>query len=346
MLRNVTFTDPGADAGWDRRLQDLPEAGFFHSSAWALTLRDAYGYRPIYAVAQDAGSMIGCIPLVLIDSAVTGRRAVGLPFSDWCEPLTRNDRTFHELWDWVIERGRESGWKYVELRGGAGHLGNQQAYQIFDGHVLNLTRPQEDLHRNLRPAVRRNLKRAAAERVKVQRSAALSDLRQFYCLNCLTRQRHGLPPQPWRFFRALQQRVLTPGHGDLFLARCRGEVIAGAVYLHFGGKVLYKYGASDHRRQVKRGNDAVMWRAICHYQEQGFSSLDFGRTGRDNPGLRRYKEGWGAAAKTLRSYRWRLDQGRYVKGQSNEFHAYNRVLNRLPLFVLRLIGEVLYEHVG
>ncbi|OIP89512.1 MAG: hypothetical protein AUK55_14350 [Syntrophobacteraceae bacterium CG2_30_61_12] len=342
----LTQVNPCADPDWDQRVSALPGAGFFHSSAWAGTLMDAYGYRPIYALTREDERIVALIPMFLVDNALTGRRAVGLPFSDFCEPLASSDSLFFRLWRQLLDQGTEAGWKYIELRGGAGYFGGCAPFQVFDRHRLNLTKPLKELHLQLRQSLRQDLRRAARQQVVVERSADLEALREFYRLNCLTRKRHGLPPQPWRFFRSLHRHVLSRGLGQVFLARYLGEAIAGAVYLHFAKQAVYKYSASDYRHRSKRGNDAVMWQAICFFSENGFHSLDFGRTGRDNIGLRRYKLAWGAVPSSLAYYRYRLDQARYLEGDAGEFHPYNRVLSKLPLSVLRIMGELLYRYMG
>ena len=102
-------------------------------------------------------------------------------------------------------------------------------------------------------------------------------MESYYRLHCQTRRRHGLPPQPFKLFAAIQEHVLAPGLGCVITALDRARPIAAAVFMQFGGKALYKFGASDFKYQHLRGNNLVMWEAIRWFASRGCSRLHFGR---------------------------------------------------------------------
>ena len=47
---------------------------------------------------------------------------------------------------------------------------------------------------------------------------------------------------------------------------------------HTDEHAVFKFGASDDRRQSLRGNSLVMWSAIEHLAQKGFEKLHLGRT--------------------------------------------------------------------
>src|SRR4030066_163040 len=47
---------------------------------------------------------------------------------------------------------------------------------------------------------KRNIKKSEREGVEVKILNSLESLNEFYKLNCITRKKHGLPPQPYNFF--------------------------------------------------------------------------------------------------------------------------------------------------
>ena len=53
-----------------------------------------------------------------VESFITGKRAVSLPFSDYCQPLISEDISFNELFNEVLKLVKSKGLKYLELRGG------------------------------------------------------------------------------------------------------------------------------------------------------------------------------------------------------------------------------------
>lgn len=89
-------------------------------------------------------------------------------------------------------------------------------------------------------------------------------------MHCRTRKEHGLPPQPFMFFKKTFEYVILVNKGFVILAKYNGVTIAGAIYFHFGKKAIYKYGASKRAFQRLRVNNLIMWKAIELYCRQGF----------------------------------------------------------------------------
>ena len=200
-----------------------------------------------------------------VSSFLTGKRAVSLPFTDYCEPLVPHVEVSKVLFEAIVEEGRKRQWKYVELRGGTDFLGDGPASAWFYRHTLDLTPGAETLFKSLRDSTRRNIKKAEKEGVEVRFESSPEALREFYRLNCLTRREHGLPPQPWHFFALLHEEILARGMGTVALAFYQGNAVAANVYLHTNGEAIYKYGASDKTYQNLRAANLVMWEAIKRY---------------------------------------------------------------------------------
>jgi len=115
------------------------------------------------------------------------------------------------------------------------------------------------------------------------------------------------------------------------LASYRGMKIAGSVFFHFGGKAIYKYGASKREYQGLRANNLVLWNAINYYSEKGYTELCFGRTVRENEGLRTFKNGWGTREHALNYYEYNLHQAQFVQTQENVSKFQNIVFRKMPI---------------
>jgi lipid II:glycine glycyltransferase (peptidoglycan interpeptide bridge formation enzyme) len=107
----------------------------------------------------------------------------------------------------------------------------------------------------------------------------------------MTRKEHGLPPQPFHFFKKIHDHIISKNLGVVVLASFDRENVAGAIYFHIGEKAVFKYGASDKKFQHLRANNLVMWEAIKWYSQNGYRSLCFGRTEPENQGLLQFKSG-------------------------------------------------------
>jgi hypothetical protein len=329
---------------WNETLPVHPDRSFFHLSEWAKVLHETYRYSPCYFTLNEGGLVHGMLPIMEVDSWLSGRRGVGLPFTDLCNPLVPDSSTFQKLVDYAVEYGVGRGWKYLELRGGRNLLPSAPASQTYYGHELNLGEDEKGLFAGLKESVRRAIRKAEKLGLTVEILKDLEAMREFYTLQCRTRKKHGLPPQPFRFFLKIQEHILSRGKGVVVLARQGRSTVAGAVFFHSGEQAIFKYGASNEAQQGLRGNDLVMWEALKYYAARGFRVLHLGRTSLANAGLRRFKLAWGAREQIIEYVRYDLKLRAFVAGKDDAFGWHNRVFRLLPIGVLRLIGTLLYRH--
>ena len=279
------------------------------------------------------------------DSWLRGRRATALPFTDECAPLGGDRENFGRLFADAVAWGKSRGWKSIECRGGRNLFAGEVPTSLsFYGHWLDLTVGKKMLFENLDGAMRQAVRKAEKEGVKVTFSPDMEAMRTFYNLQCLTRKRHGLPPQPHQFFVNIQRYILSKGLGTIAIASHKEEKIAASVYFYLGGRAIYKYGASDFNRQNLRGSNLVMWEAMKWLAGNGIKSLHLGKTSQQNDGLRRFKLNLGAREEVIDYVKFDLRQERFVTEADAIAGWHNRVFRILPGFMSRAAGRLLYKH--
>ncbi len=342
----VQWTNPLERSGWDAELteQNHSARSFFHGSAWANVLTETYGYKPFYFVTNESGSLGSLLPLMEIKSPFTGKRAVALPFTDTCDPLCADKTGFKELFRNAVELGKVRGWEYLEFRGGQKLFGRMTPSVSFYGHALDVAANENAFFGMLKSPVRRAIRKAEKMGVRVEISRDLTDVKSFYTLHCLARKKHGLPPQPFSFFKNIHKHVLAKNLGIVVLARSKKTPVAGSIFFNSGPSAIYKFGASDENFQHLRGNNLVFWEAIRWLAKHGAKKLDFGRTSMSNEGLRRFKLGWNATEKKIDYFRYSLQQEKFISASDESSGWHNRVFQALPLLASRMIGRVLYRH--
>ena len=345
-MHELELINPLEQENWNNLLISAPGYSFFHTSNWADVLSKSYNYKPFYLCAREENKSISLLPMMEVDSALTGRRGVCLPFTDMCEPIAENAQQFQKLFDHAVALGKKRKWKYLEIRGGEKYLSAEKPSQLFWGHSLDLSCGQQQLFSNLRDSTRRNIKRAQNEKVEVNISNSLTTMKDFYRLNSMTRKEHGLPPQPYKFFQHLYDQVIARDMGFVATAFLSGRAIAANVYLYFGKEVIYKYGASDKAFQHLRANNLVMWEAIKWSCERNFQSLSFGRTESENEGLMQFKAGWGVKPYQIYYYRYDLQKNVFTSNSSDINPLFNKIFSKLPIPVLEVLGRILYRHMG
>src|SRR5439155_23902124 len=74
-----------------------------YSQEWLDLITNLYGYKSIRLTATDTlGRITGLLPICTIQSLITGRRLVSLPFSDFCRRLAENEESADSLTDQAI----------------------------------------------------------------------------------------------------------------------------------------------------------------------------------------------------------------------------------------------------
>ncbi len=344
MATDIQILNPVTCSNWDNLLGPNGNYSFFHTAAWARVLYDTYKYQPLYFCKLNGYSIDALLPIMEVNSILTGNRGVSLPFTDFCEPILGDVAEFEQFFRFVNQFGREKRWRFIQIRGG--NFNQAQPHEQYYIHELKITPDVEKVFSGIRPTKQRNIKKAKNQQIEIHRFTDLQAFREYFDLHCKTRKRHGVPPQPFLFFERIHQHVMSEGMGNIFLASYKGRYIAGSVFLNFRKTAFYKFGASDHAFQHLRPNDLVMWEAIKWYSQNGYELVCFGRTAMNNEGLRRFKLDWGAEERVVHYYKYDLNRREFVNSRPASDGIHHLFLQLVPIPVLKLIGRVLYKHMG
>ncbi|MCW3003760.1 MAG: family N-acetyltransferase [Conexibacter sp.] len=283
--------DPVTDPRWPRLVQRSPEASVFHHPLWLALLRDLYGWElraPV--LASDDGELTAGLPLARVESRLTGKRLVALPFSDLCPPLG-DPAALAPL----VEAHRAASGLPMEVREGYTALPGGRAVPLFHLHEIAL---DEQAERRQASVFKRNVRKGRRSGVTIERRTDRDALDTFFRLHVRTRRHQGVPTQPLRFIRAFES-LFDAGLGHVALAMHAGRPIAAAVFLGTGRTLTYKYGASDRAALSLRPNNVLFAEQIAWGRAQGYEVLDLGRTDLDGQGLRSFKRSLGADERTL-----------------------------------------------
>jgi hypothetical protein len=336
--------DPLVGETWDSLVAVRGEHSVFHRAAWAKVLAEAYGHRPVYLRILRDGLEVALVPLMEVSSCLTGRRGVSLPFADFGGPLWDHPGLAASVYAVVLEVAAERKWKHVEIRGSSVAPDACRPWQVYEAHQLDLRPGLEVIEQGFSSAVRRAIRKAQRSNLMVSIERGDQAMESFYALHCRTRRRHGLPPQPIRFFRAISNHLIGCGLGEVVLARVGSEAVAGAVFLRSGRSAVYKFGASDPEHWPCRPNQMVMWCAIRFLCELGCEHLSFGRTSLADLGLSRFKLSWGSAAASLNYQRYHTRSDAWISSGPVRRESYPMVFNHLPTAINQIAGRLIYPH--
>jgi hypothetical protein len=343
---SVQRLNPLEKPGWDKLVLAHRDAAFFHSASWARVLHDTYGHAPHYFCAANDEQLFSVLPVMEVNSPFTGRRGVGLPFTDECPFLSDSSVAAEEACQAVLSFGRIRKWKYVEFRGVKNLSKTASPSLSFFGHVLRLSDGEDRMFSRLESRVRRGIRKAERSNVRIEISQTMESVRAFYSLHCKTRRRHGLPPQSFSFFRSIFRNVLSKNLGFVVLGSFQEKPIVAAVFFHLGDKAIYKFGASESAFNRLCGNNLIMWEAIKWYSAKGFALLHFGRSSIANEGLRQFKLSFGTEEHKIDYFRYDFRQEAFVTDRDKVFGWFNGVFRLMPMPLSRIFGILLYRHLS
>jgi Acetyltransferase (GNAT) domain len=340
---SAELINPLAENSWEDAIMIHRDATIFHSTAWARVLVDTYGHRPCYAKMSLNGELQALVPMMEVKSVLTRARGVCLPFSDYCAPLLFNNFAGELLSQKLQQIARERGWNYFEIRSHS-TIPAAAASESYYGHSLDLRIGRDALVSNFSSSVQRAVRKAERSGLSVRIQSDEDAMATFYKLHVRTRRRHGVPPQPQSFFVNIQRNLIGAGHGFIVIVEVMKRPLAGAIFFRFGRHAIYKFGASDERLQELRANNLAMSEGIKTLADAGAEILHFGRTEKENEGLRRFKLSWGATEEEICYARFEMGSGSWRKAHRVGSGLHKHVFRALPASLNRLAGAMIYPH--
>jgi CelD/BcsL family acetyltransferase involved in cellulose biosynthesis len=340
--------DPLCDPRWADFVERHPQASVFYTAGWLEALRRTYDYEPVaYTTTPPGVELTNGIALCRVDSGITGRRMVSLPFSDHCAPLVERDEELDGLAHALEHDCAREGWKYIEIRPRTAcavppaWLAAVQPYVL---HSIDLRPTMDEIFRRLhKNSTQKKIERAQREELAHEEGRGKALLAKFYHLLLRTRRRQQLLPQPRDWFSNLVDCL-----GDrvrIRVASKDGRPIASILTLSFKDVLVYKYGCSDERFHNLGGMQLLLWNAIQEGKRSGARVFDLGRSDSDNDGLILFKDRWGATRSPLAYWRYSARPSRAIVRLPNAQWA-KRIFAHLPDTLLIAAGKILYKHFG
>ncbi|MDD5368283.1 MAG: GNAT family N-acetyltransferase [Anaerolineaceae bacterium] len=326
---------------WLNFIETRPEATFFHHPAWINLLSECYHFESFIVVLRNEhGKIIGGIPFIEIPG-IFGKKWVSLPFTDHCAPLYEGTNTLHKLSSTIISLNAireiprlELRWKYP-----LDPLAGMDPIYVLS--QLKLNRNPEVVASRIRHKYFRKVNAAQERGVSTKMGVGINQLKEFYELHVRTRRKHGVPVQPWNYFKLLHEQVLTAGFGFLISAYLHQACVAAAVFLSWNKTLIYKYSTTNQEGRRSLATDLILWNAICWGCENGLQVLDMGRTDISDIGLLDFKKRWGSETTSL-PYSFIPDQETRKKADPM-VSLMKLVIRHSPIWVCRLSGELFYR---
>ncbi len=340
--------DPIHDSRWPELLERSSCSSVFHSRSWLSALRRSYGYEAVVVTTcPPRRELTNGVVLCRINSWVTGKRMVSLPFSDHCEPIVSDPGDAAEIFAFLQNEVKSQHLNFLEIRPSSQisetNAGFRQA-ESFCLHKVDLRAGPDELFRRLhKDSIRRKIQRAEREGLLYEKGTDHALLEKFYGLFVMTRRRHGLPPSPMHWFKHLLHYF--GARAQVRVASKDGQPVAGIFTLSDERSITYKYGGSDQNFNNLGGTPFLFWRLMLEAQEAGLGELDLGRSDLNNEGLITFKERLGGVRSPL--VYLRLSKRVSIPPRQDwKRHIAHRMLTYASDPVRITVGNLFYRHFG
>ncbi|MDD2786126.1 MAG: peptidoglycan bridge formation glycyltransferase FemA/FemB family protein [Patescibacteria group bacterium] len=169
--------------------------------------------------------------------------------------------------------------------------------------LLDLTKTEDELLRDMHEKTRYNIKVAARHEVKTRVTAHPADIDHFLQLMAETEKRAGFVQHSSDYVYKTLQTLAAAKMARLRVAELNGAMLAANVEISYGQTVTYLYGASSHLMRQAMAPYALQWDAIKAAKQEGAKKYDFWGVNPQNvssalykkswEGISRFKAGWG-----------------------------------------------------
>jgi FemAB-related protein (PEP-CTERM system-associated) len=339
---DVKLLDDGHKAKWDAFVDACPKASFFHKSGWKDVIERAFGHSMYYFYAEEAGRIVGILPLGHIKSLLFGNAFISNPFCVYGGVAAESEDAAWVLENTAVCFARELGVDYLEFR---------------NRTTKNSTRPVKSLYvtfrKNLDPDIDKNLGAIPRKQRAMIRKGMAAGLNatidpgvdRLYAAYAESVRNLGTPVFPKRYFALLREvfgdscEVLTVEH--------QGLVVGSVMNFYFRDEVLPYYGGGTERAREIKANDFMYWEVMRRAVERGVRIFDYGRS-KEGTGSYRFKIHWGFKPEPL-PYEYELVKAREVPNinpLNPKYRLFVSAWQRLPLPVSKVVGPWISKNLG
>jgi FemAB-related protein (PEP-CTERM system-associated) len=320
---------------WNDFVRTHAEGSFFHLAEWKTVLEEAFGCRTYYFYKEEAGSIVGVLPLALVKRPVFGPALISTPLCVYGGALGQSE----ELVEAAVKKAQELGVEYLELRDHAADpVPNFQTSDRFytfrrrlsDNHEENLLAIPRKQRAEVRKAMKANLQTEINQ-----------DLDTFFKVYSQSVRNLGTPVFSKKYLAVLQQ--VFSDQFDITTVLHNDHVLSSVLSFYYKDEVLPYYGGGVPQARDYSAYPHMYWQVMEKAAEQGVRVFDFGRSMK-GAGAYAFKKNFGFEPMPLH-YQYYLVKAREMPNIDPDSPR-NRLITsawkKMPLALANKLGPVLY----
>jgi FemAB-related protein (PEP-CTERM system-associated) len=327
---------------WNAFVLGHAEGTFFHLAEWQDVLREAFGHRSHYLLAERDGAVCGVLPLAEVKSLLFGHALVSTPFCVYGGIVATDDPAHAALELAACELAKRLGVDHLEMRN---RRRRHPDWPCKDLYVTFRREIDPDSEKNLL-AIPRKQRAMVRKGIKEELRAEIDErVDRHYDMYSESLRNLGTPVFSRRYLEVLRE---TFGADCDVVTILKGErPVASVLNFYFRDEVLPYYGGGTSEARAVAGNDFMYWAVMERAREKGCRVFDYGRSKRGT-GAYDFKTHWGFEPEPL-YYEYYLVRRKEMPNLSPTNPKFGRAIDlwrRLPLGLTQLVGPPVAKYLG
>ncbi len=168
--------------------------------------------------------------------------------------------------------------------------------------LLDITKPEETLLKEMRKTTRYLIKRMEKEGVEITQSSDPRDMEKFSRIYEATVERQHFTPFSKKYLQEEFELFAKDDEAVFFFGSYKGELVAAAIIIFYNGQAFYHHSGSIQKFADINASYLLQWRVIQEAKRRGCTLYNFWGIAPDNKprhawvGLSRFKKGFGGYA--------------------------------------------------
>ncbi len=299
------------EAVWEGFLRDLKPHSFLQSWKWGKHYEQT-GSKIFRVGVYNGGTLVGVALLIKI-SARRGRFLV-CPHGPLTADAADKQRALAAIVHYATEMARDEECDFIrfcplsaasdENRAMYRRLGFRDAPIHMHPELswmLDITKPEEQLLKEMRKTTRYLIKKMEKEGVEIMQSSNPADMEKFWSVYEATFERQQFTPFSKGYLTTEFELYSKDDQAVFFFGAYKGEVVAAAIIIFYNGQAFYHHSGS--RAGVGSNVSYLLqWRVIQEAKRRGCTLYNFWGIAPDNKpnhawtGLSLFKKGFGGFA--------------------------------------------------
>lgn len=339
-IRQNGQIDPGA---WDDYLERATGASPYQLWGWKDVYESVYGLQTFPIAAYSNGDISGVLPLIYVNSPLTGRYLTSPPGGIVFE----NEEASRMLFEQGIKLAEKFDVQYLVIRDSEKQISSSKVSTV-DGQcafILDLEDFADEEFGSLSRKTRQKVNRAHREELKYQ--IGIKQMDEFYRVYLQAMRERGTPTQGVDFFKSVLDKFSS--RSQLIVIYWKNEIVGGGFVIDFADTLYCAWSALLQDYYSLYTSYMLFWASIEQALRLEKSTINLGRSTVDS-GPYHFKLQW--TKDTVPLYQqYYLNKTSTPPSVGNNrsdslfYKAFTTVWQRLPLNVTEVVGPRLRKRV-